>query len=65
VPDAGFVSLKVYDILGREVCALVNEVKTQGKYSVRFDASNFSSGIYIYQLKTNGFNSIKKMILAK
>jgi hypothetical protein len=65
VPNAGFVSLKVYDILGREVSTLVNEVKTQGKYSVRFDASNLISGVYIYQLKSNGFSSVKKMILTK
>ena len=65
IPNNGIVSLKVYDILGREVMTLVNEVKMPGKYSVRFDASNLTSGIYIYQLKTNGFTSIKKMILAK
>ena len=65
VPNAGFVSLKVYDILGREVSTLVNEVKTQGKYSVRFNAANLTSGVYIYQLKANGFSSIKKMILTK
>jgi hypothetical protein len=65
VPNAGFVSLKVYDLLGREVSTLVNEVKTQGKYSVTFDASNLTSGIYIYQLKSNGFSSVKKMVLMR
>jgi hypothetical protein len=65
VANDGFVSLKVYDILGREVKTLVNEVKTQGKYSVIFDAANLTSGIYIYQLKANGFSSYKKMILTK
>lgn len=61
----GFVSLKVYDMLGREVKTLVNDIKTKGRYSVKFDAANLASGIYIYQLKANGFSSIKKMILTK
>lgn len=65
VPEKGFISLKVYDILGREVKTLVNEVKTQGKYSVTFDEANLTSGVYIYQLKVNGFSSTKKMILTK
>jgi hypothetical protein len=65
LPKNGFVSLKVYDILGRVVRTLVNENKTVGKYSVNFDASKLASGIYFYQLKSNGFSSIKKMILTK
>jgi len=60
-----FVNLKVYDILGREVATLVNEVKSPGTYSVRFDASNLSSGVYIYRLQTDSFTSTKKMILQK
>jgi len=65
LPNDGFVSLKVYDMLGREVKTLVNDIKTKGKYSVSFDASNLASGIYIYRLNANGFSSIKKMILTK
>jgi hypothetical protein len=65
LPNEGFVSLKVYDMLGREVKTLVNDIKTKGKYSVSFDASNLASGIYIYRIKANGFSSIKKMILTK
>lgn len=60
-----FVSLKVYNILGQEVATLVNEVKNPGTYSVRFDASNLSSGVYIYRLQTESFTSTKKMILQK
>ena len=60
-----FVSLKVYDILGKEVANLVNENKEEGFYSVEFDASHLSSGIYIYQIKTPGFTQTRKMILAK
>ncbi|MDR3627812.1 MAG: T9SS type A sorting domain-containing protein [Ignavibacteriaceae bacterium] len=65
LPADGFVSLKVYDMLGREVKTLVNDIKTKGRYSIRFDATNMASGIYIYQLKANGFSSIKKMVLTK
>ena len=60
-----FVTLKVYNILGQEVATLVNEVKAPGIYSVRFDASNLSSGVYIYKLQTESFTATKKMILQK
>jgi hypothetical protein len=62
---AGSVSLKVYDMLGREVVTLVNEDKTAGYYSVAFDASRLSSGIYFYRLITGSFTEIKKMVLLK
>ena len=61
----GFVSLKVYDILGREVSVLVNEEKAPGIYKVQFDASKLSSGVYFYQLKSGGAVINKKMILLK
>ncbi|MGE5681966.1 MAG: T9SS type A sorting domain-containing protein, partial [Bacillota bacterium] len=54
VAKDGFVSLKVYDILGKEVATLVNETMRSGNYSTRFNAQNLSSGIYIYQLQSNG-----------
>jgi len=65
IPDDGLVTLKVFDALGREVKTLVNEFKSQGKYSVSFDASNLTSGVYFYQLRAGDFVSIKKMILMK
>jgi|GEM_PF-3473252 len=65
VPNDGFVTLKIYDMLGREVKTLVNEFKSQGKYSVTFDASHLASGVYFYQLKSGNYASIKKMILLK
>lgn len=65
MPEAGFVSLKVYDMLGREVSTLVNEYKTQGSYSINFNASSLTSGVYVYQLKANGFTASKKMSLLK
>ncbi|MDR3666388.1 MAG: T9SS type A sorting domain-containing protein [Ignavibacteriaceae bacterium] len=65
IPKSGQVTLKVYDILGKEVANLVNEFKNEGKYDVNFDASKLASGIYIYQLKSNEYTSSKKMMLLK
>jgi hypothetical protein len=65
LPKQGFVSLKVYDVLGREVSTLVNEVKVAGSYSVDFDASMLSSGVYFYRLESGNFSDIKRMILVK
>ena len=65
IPNDGFVSLKIYDLLGRNVKTLVSEFKSQGRYSVSFDASQLSSGVYFYQLKAGDYTSIKKMVLLK
>ncbi|MGE5436946.1 MAG: T9SS type A sorting domain-containing protein [Syntrophothermus sp.] len=65
IPSFGRVTLKVYDILGREVASLVDEYKSEGKYSVQFNASNLPSGIYVYELKSNNFVSSKKLLLVK
>ena len=65
ISNLGFVSLKVYDILGREVKTLVNEIKTAGRYKVEFDGSSLSSGIYFYKIETDGFNATMKMLLLK
>ncbi len=65
LPQNGLVTLKVYDILGKEVATLVNEQKIQGSYSANFDASKLASGVYIYQLRVNDFVSSKKMLLLK
>ncbi len=65
IPESGFVILKVYDILGREIAELVNEERYQGRYSVKFDASELASGVYIYQLRVNDYVSSKKMLLLK
>lgn len=65
VPEEGFVTLKVYDILGNEVASLVNERRAAGTYSTTFEASKLASGIYIYTLRAGTFTESKKMILAK
>jgi len=65
LPKDGFVNLKVYDVLGREVQSLVNEMKKSGRHEVSFDASQYSSGIYFYRLHVNDFVSTRKMLLLK
>jgi hypothetical protein len=65
LPEAGMVTLKVYDMLGKEVATLVNEVKQAGYYSATFDASKIASGIYISTIQTNKFTQSKKMLLVK
>ncbi len=65
LPVNSRVTISVYDILGREVATLVNEQKPAGTYSVQFDASKLSSGIYFYRLKAGSNTEMKKMILLK
>jgi hypothetical protein len=61
----GFVTLKIYDILGREVATLINKQQKAGNYEVNFNASQLTSGIYFYQLKSGSFTQSRKMILLK
>lgn len=65
IPTAGFVSLKVYDLLGKEVAALVNEMKQAGTFSYRWDASGLPSGIYFYRLQSGSHSAVKKLVLTK
>ncbi len=67
VPQTEFISLKVYDLLGNEIANLVNEVKSAGVYTAKFDGSSLSSGIYFYRLQTGESNVslTKKLILIK
>jgi hypothetical protein len=65
VPKESFVSIKIYDFLGREVTTLVSEMKSIGSYELRFDASNIPSGTYFYTMTADGYASTKKMILIK
>jgi len=70
IPSNGFVSLKIYDMLGREVQSLVNNVMTSGFYSYDFNAAYLSSGIYFYRIEVNGvdgkqFVDTKRMVLVK
>jgi hypothetical protein len=61
----GFITLRIFDILGREVAVLVNEQYKPGTYEVEWDASYFPSGIYYYKLETGDYSETKKMILVK
>ncbi len=65
LPTASTVSFKVFDMMGREVYNLRNQQKAAGFYTIDFDASNLSSGIYIYQLRAGEFIQTKKMTLIK
>jgi len=65
LPKESFVKLIVYDILGRELESIVNEDLVEGVYEVSWDASNYSSGIYIYKLEVEDFVESKKMVLIK
>ena len=65
IPESGYISLKVYDILGNEVETLVNQTKNAGSYEIKFDGSNLSSGIYFYQLRTKNYTATKKFMLLK
>jgi len=65
IQEAGLVSLKVFDVLGKEVATLVNEEKAVGTHNVTFNAGNLPSGIYFYRINAGKFTSTKKMMLAK
>jgi len=65
VPNVSFVSLKIYDILGREIKELVNEFKPEGKYEIIFDGSGLPSGVYFCQLRSGDFIIARKMVLLK
>ncbi len=65
VPKDEFVSLKIYDILGKEVAVLVNEQIKAGNYKLQFDGSKLSSGTYFYSLETSSFREVKRMTLIK
>ncbi len=65
IPENGFVTLDVYNLLGEKVTSLVNGIQDAGRYEISFDASSYTSGIYVYSLKSGSFNSVKKMSLIK
>jgi len=65
IPTSQKVTLKVYDVLGREVRTLVDEVKTAGRYSLSFNTTNLSSGVYFYRLTAGTFSETKRMVLMK
>jgi GH25 family lysozyme M1 (1,4-beta-N-acetylmuramidase) len=65
IPKSSYVTLKVYDVLGREVTTLVNENKPSGNYSIKFDGSKLTSGVYFYRMESGSFSQTKKLLLLK
>jgi len=72
LPNDAKVKLTVYDLLGREIKSIVNNVLTTGRYTFEFDGSNFASGVYFYRiavhsdkLSTGDFTGVKRMVLVK
>ncbi|HRE42091.1 MAG TPA: T9SS type A sorting domain-containing protein [Ignavibacteria bacterium] len=65
IPKQGMTTLKVYDVTGRLVASLINEIKAPGFYSVNFEGTGFASGAYFYKLESLDFSDVKRMILVK
>jgi len=65
IPQSGFVTLKVFNLLGQEVASLINDEIKAGSYSVSFDAIGLASGVYLYRLQTNNYVDTKKFLLLK
>lgn len=65
IPKEGMVTLRIYDVLGREVMTLADEFKSAGSYEVKFDASELAGGVYIYRIQAGAFNASRKMLLIK
>lgn len=65
LPKSGMTTLKIYNLLGHEVATLINEYCTQGQSTIKWDASNYASGLYIYRLQSGAFSETMKMLLLK
>jgi hypothetical protein len=65
IPREGFVTIKLYDVLGKEIKTLVSQQQSTGNYSYNFDASRIASGVYIYKITVNNFTQSKKMVLLR
>ena len=65
ISNLGFVTLKIYDVLGRELLTLVNEIKEPGYYKIKFNAGNLSSGVYFYRMEAGDFVTVKKFVVMK
>ncbi len=65
IAKAGLVNIKVYDVLGRQVAELINHNQNVGEYTVNFNASNLTSGVYLYKIESGSFTATKKMMLLK
>lgn len=64
-PVSGHQTIKIYDVTGKEIVTLVNEIKTAGKHQVEFNASSLASGVYFYKIEAGNFTETKKMVVLK
>ena len=65
LPESGEVTVKVFNMLGKEIATLVNGRKSSGDYKVDFNAANISSGMYFYSIRTENYYQVRKMVLLK
>ncbi len=65
MPELNFVTIKIYDVLGKEVATLVNEEKPAGNYQIEFNGANLPSGIYFYRIQADDYVETRKMVLLK
>ncbi|MFH1852045.1 MAG: T9SS type A sorting domain-containing protein, partial [Candidatus Neomarinimicrobiota bacterium] len=65
LPEAGMVTVKIYNLLGAEVATLANGFREAGRYSVRWQANNMSSGVYLVQMRAGDFSQTRKIMLMK
>jgi|GEM_PF-2144449 len=65
IPKKSFVSLKIYNILGKEVMTLLNETRDRGKYEIKFDGSRLPSGVYLYRIQAGDYKETKKLLIMK
>lgn len=65
IPEAGYITIVIFDVLGRRIKTLINEYKQPGKYEISFNAADLSSGVYYYQLKTENYKATNKMMVIK
>lgn len=65
LPEDNFITLKIYNSLGKEILTLVNELRNSGRYDISFDGTNLPSGIYYYRIKAGNFEAVRKMVLVK
>ena len=65
IPKATFITIKIYDVLGKEVVTLVNEEMPAGIHEVNFESNDLTSGLYLYKISAGGFEQTRKMLLVK
>jgi hypothetical protein len=65
LPSRGHVSVKIFDLLGKEISTLLDDIRDPGDHSVDWDASSFASGVYFYRMQAGNFVQTKKMVLLK